>query len=166
MTSSRRLDQAAAAALAVGLVLAATPSTAESGLFTGFAGAWIGGGTITTSDGQTERLRCRATYAVQGTGDKLQQSLRCASDSYRFDISSNVASDGGGAISGTWNESTRNVTGNLAGHARGGQIQAKVQAAGFSASLALNTQGGRQSVAIQSPGQEVERVAVTLSKAK
>lgn len=166
MMPSRRHDRAAAAALAVGLTLAATPSAAESGLFTGLSGAWSGGGTLTTSDGQTERLRCRATYAVQAAGDQLQQTLRCASDTYRFDISSNVESNGGGAISGTWNESTRNVRGNLAGRARGGQIQAKVEAAGFSASLAVNTQGERQSVAIRSPGHELESVAVTLNKSK
>jgi hypothetical protein len=48
----------------------------------------------------------------------------------------------------------------------GGQIQAKVEAAGFSASLAVNTQGERQSVAIRSPGHELESVAVTLNKSK
>jgi hypothetical protein len=33
--------------------------------------------------GTTERIRCKATYAVNSTGRALNQSLRCASDSYR-----------------------------------------------------------------------------------
>ena len=28
------------------------------------AGVWSGGGTVTLDDGSTERIRCRATYAV------------------------------------------------------------------------------------------------------
>ena len=37
---------------------------AQSGAFAGMAGIWSGGGTITLDDGSTERIRCRATYAV------------------------------------------------------------------------------------------------------
>jgi len=61
------------------------------------------------SNGAAERIRCRATYAVNGAGRALQQTLRCASDSYRLDISSNVVSEGG-ALSGSWSEATRGVS--------------------------------------------------------
>jgi len=44
--------------------------------------------------GRTERLRCRATYRVDGSGTGLQQSLRCASDSYKFDLSSDLVTQG------------------------------------------------------------------------
>ena len=35
------------------------------------AGVWSGGGTVTLDDGSTERIRCRATYAVGGGGNML-----------------------------------------------------------------------------------------------
>ncbi len=84
------------------------------GPFFGLSGYWSGSGTITMSNGAAERIRCRATYAVNGAGRALQQTLRCASDSYRLDISSNVVSEGG-ALSGSWSEATRGVSGSISG---------------------------------------------------
>jgi hypothetical protein len=46
------------------------------------------------TNGATERIRCKAAYAVNATGKAVQQTLRCASDSYGVDISSNVISEG------------------------------------------------------------------------
>src|SRR4051794_9101317 len=75
-------------------------SHAQSGPFAGMAGVWSGGGTVTLDDGSTERIRCRATYAVGSGGNGLNQSLTCASDSYRFNLASNVVASGGGAFRG------------------------------------------------------------------
>ena len=54
------------------------------------AGNWSGAGTVTLDDGSTERIRCRASYAVGAGGNGLNQTLICASDSYKFNLSSNV----------------------------------------------------------------------------
>src|SRR3954468_16084459 len=89
-------------------------SHAQSGPFAGMAGVWSGGGTVTLDDGSTERIRCRATYAVGAGGNGLNQSLTCASDAYKFNLASNLVAEGA-AISGTWSESTRNVGGSIAG---------------------------------------------------
>ena len=80
----RRLTWAAVAVL--GVALAASPGYAQSGPFAGMAGNWSGGGTVTLDDGSTERIRCRATYAVGAGGNGLNQNLTCASDSYKFDL--------------------------------------------------------------------------------
>jgi hypothetical protein len=48
-----------------------------------------------------ERLRCRASYGVAERGENLTLNLRCASDSYNFDLAGDVAYRGG-AISGSW----------------------------------------------------------------
>jgi hypothetical protein len=72
----------------------------SEGPFLGLSGHWSGAGTVTMKNGATERIRCKATYAVHSTGRALNQSLRGASDSYRLEISSNVIFEGG-AISGT-----------------------------------------------------------------
>src|SRR3979409_1325474 len=74
---------------------------AVSSPFAAMAGSWSGGGVLNTSDGGQERLRCRASYDVGGTGAELRLNLRCASASYNFDLSSDVQYRGG-AISGTW----------------------------------------------------------------
>ncbi len=97
----RRLN---VAAVILGAALAFTSTSyAQSGPFAGMAGVWSGGGTVTLDDGSSERIRCRATYAVGAGGTGLNQTLSCASDSYRFNLSSNVVSSGG-SLSGTWSE--------------------------------------------------------------
>src|SRR5580692_247575 len=103
-----------AAAVGAALILSVSAGHAQSRPFAGFDGAWSGNGTISLSDGTSERLRCRADYKVNGTGLGLKQSLRCASDSYKFDLSSDVTSQGD-RISGSWNEASGNIFGNLQG---------------------------------------------------
>src|SRR3954449_7342148 len=113
-------------------------SNAQSGPFAGMAGVWSGGGTVTLDDGSTERIRCRATYAVGSGGNGLNQSLTCASDSYRFNLSSNVVAQGS-ALSGTWSEATRGVSGTLEGRGSGGNFQVVANAPGFTANISLTT---------------------------
>jgi len=127
-------------------------SYAQSGPFAGMAGNWSGGGTVTLDDGSSERIRCRATYAVGAGGTGLNQSLTCASDSYRFILSSNVVAQGS-ALSGTWSESSRGVNGTLQGRGAGGNFQVVASAPGFTASLSLTTRGNRQSVVIRAESQ-------------
>ncbi|WP_184257875.1 hypothetical protein [Rhodopseudomonas rhenobacensis] len=150
-----------AAGVAAALVLSAPASHAQSGgPFAGFDGVWSGTGTVSLSDGSNERIRCRATYSVGGGGQGLNQTLRCASDSYKFDLSSRVVSQGG-TVSGTWSEASRNLNGNLQGRAGGGHIEVFVEAAGFAANLTLTTRGNKQSVSISSKG-EIRGVNISM----
>ena len=160
---SRLFGQAVrAAGVGAVLMLTATAGHAQSGPFAGFNGTWSGNGTVSLSDGSTERIRCKADYKVDGSGTGLKQSLRCASDSYKFDLSSEVTSQGD-RISGNWSEASRNVFGNLQGTAGGGQIDVFVEAAGFAASLTLRTSGNRQTVQISSKG-DIRGVNITMVK--
>jgi hypothetical protein len=127
-------------------------SYAQSGAFAGMAGNWSGGGTVTLDDGSTERIRCRASYAVGAGGNGLNLSLICASDSYKFDLRGNVVAERG-ALSGTWSESSRGISGNLEGRGGGGNFQVVASAAGFTANISLTTRGNRQSVAIRAENQ-------------
>ena len=134
----------------------------SSGPFAGFDGAWSGTGTVSLSDGSTERIRCKADYKVGSGGLNLKQNLHCASDSYKFDLSSDVTSQGD-RISGRWSEASRNVFGDLQGTAGGGQIDVFVEAAGFAANLTLRTNGSKQTVNISSKG-EIRGVNITMVK--
>lgn len=159
-TSATRL--LSAAVLFGSLGLTSTASWAE-GAFDGLAGYWNGSGRVQLSDGSTERIRCRASYAVAGGGHLLQQTLVCASDSARFDITSHVE-ENGGRITGSWSEATRNANGQVSGTARGGRIDAQVGGPGFAASLSVATRGSTQSVTIVPQGADVRNVSVSLKK--
>jgi hypothetical protein len=150
-------------AFAISLCLIAPTAYAQSAPFAGLAGTWSGGGRIDLQNGTSERIRCRASYAVGGGGSTLQQQLRCASDSYRFEVSSSIESRAG-SLSGSWSEMTRNVTGQISGRAAVGRIQARVDAGVFAADLTVNTSGNQQSVAIVPQGADIRIVAVTMRR--
>jgi hypothetical protein len=139
-----------------------TASYAQSGPFTGMAGNWSGGGTVTLDDGSTERIRCRASYAVGAGGNGLNQDLLCASDSYKFNLRSNVMAEGG-SLSGTWSESSRGINGTLEGRGGNGNFRVLASAAGFNADISLTTRGNRQSVVITGEGQ-FRAASISLSR--
>ena len=150
-----------AAGVGAALMLSVSAGLAQSsGPFAGFDGAWSGTGTVSLSDGSTERIRCRATYAVGGP--RMNLSLTCASDAYKFNLAADVQAQGS-AVTGSWSESSRNVNGELQGTAGGGQIDVFVQAAGFAASINLRTNGNKQVVQISSKG-EIRGVNITMTK--
>jgi hypothetical protein len=151
-----------AACVGATLMLSVSAGYAQSGPFAGFDGSWAGTGTVSLSDGSTEHIRCKADYKVNGTGLGLKQNLHCASDSYKFDLSSDVTSQGD-RISGNWSEASRNIFGNLQGTAGGGQIDVFVEASGFAANLTLRTNGTKQSVQINSKG-EIRGVNITMTR--
>ena len=145
-----------AAGVGAALMLSVSAGTCPVGPFAGFDGAWSGNGTVALSDGTTERIRCKADYKVNGTGLGLKQTLRCASDSYKFDLTSDVTSQGD-RISGNWSEASRNIFGNLQGTAGGGQIEVFVEAAGFAANLTLTHQRQQADRADQLQGRDQGR---------
>lgn len=151
-----------AAGVGAVLMLSVSAGQAEPGPFAGFSGSWSGNGTVALSDGTIERIRCKASYKVSGSGMGLKQTLRCASDSYRFELSTDVTSQGD-RISGNWSEASRNIFGNLQGTAGGGQIEVFVEAAGFAATVTLRTTGTRQTVQISSKG-EIRGVNITMAR--
>ena len=152
-----------AAGVGAALMLSVSAGHAQAGSpFAGFDGSWSGSGTVALSNGTTERIRCKADYKVNASGLGLKQNLHCASDSYKFDLSSDVTSQGG-RISGNWSEASRNIFGNLQGTAGGGQIDLFVEASGFAANLNLRTNGNKQVVQIDSKG-EIRGVKITMTK--
>ncbi|WP_458759413.1 hypothetical protein ACSVBT_01420 [Afipia sp. TerB] len=145
-----------------GALLAVAPAHADPGAFSGYAGRWSGNGTITIANAGTERIRCKGTYKVENGGNTLLQDLRCASDSYRFDLNSEVNSSGGN-LSGSWTEASRNINGSISGRISGGQVTALVQTNGYAANFSISTRGSKQSVHITSKG-DLREVNISLAK--
>ena len=129
------------------------------------AGYWVGSGTISMKNGTHERIRCRGSYAVSDAGNAVNQNLLCASDSYRFNVLSNVSESADGILSGSWAETTRKANGQLSGRVAGPHIVANVQGLGFTALINIVAHGHSQSVSIApSGGTDVVDVTVGLHR--
>ena len=162
---------AAGVMLAAGLSLVTPQLQAQervaeaSGPFAGLAGHWIGGGIIRTKEGVQERLRCRGTYNVGEGATSLRQELRCASDSYNFDLDTDITQVAG-QLAGNWMENTRHIAGRISGQATPTTIRARAEGETFTALLYVNTHGDRQSVSISSPGAEISEVSIALTRGR
>jgi hypothetical protein len=166
LTLPKRRPSRIPALLLVGALFAAVPTGAQSAKpFDGLEGAWSGTGVVTLGSGDKERIRCRVTYELNNNGNSVEQDLRCASDSYKFDLSANI-NYVNGAISGYWSETNRKQNGTITGRATAGEIRALAETPGFSAFLTLVTRGNQQSVKIESKSTEITEVAITLRKGR
>ena len=145
MRSAIRITGGAALALLIAIGIVRAQAVAP---FAPLAGAWSGNGTIDLATAR-EPIKCRASYDVLDDLHNLQLNIRCASDSYNFDLraSANYAA---GSIKGSWSEATRNAAGTISGRAEGDRIQVVATSSAFTAELILVTRGNKQTVSIKS----------------
>jgi hypothetical protein len=131
--------------------------------FERLAGEWAGAGSIELSNGTREALKCKAKYTV--SGDSLQLYIRCASDSYNFELRS-TANVSSGAVSGTWSESPHGAFGTISGSAAGDSIRVKAEAGSFAANLSLLTHTNTQTVSIRtaSPDAGIKGATINLRR--
>ena len=135
----------------------------DGNAFFRFAGDWSGEGTVKTSAGN-ERIRCKAHYNVTPDGASLEQTLRCASDSYKLDVRTKVEATGT-RFAGKWNEVSRDTIGNISGSITPTGIRGRIDGIGFTADLAIAIQANRQSVTIDPEGAtDISQVAITLTR--
>ena len=133
------------------------------GPFAALQGSWSGTGTIVMSSGGKERIRCSSNDRLGSNNSELRLGLNCESDSYRFNLESQILYRDG-TVSGNWFETTRATGGTISGRIAGNQIQVRADGQTFSAILSVTTRGERQSISIQSPGSEMSDVTITLSR--
>jgi hypothetical protein len=143
----------------LGMTVTAAPA---AGPFDGLEGLWGGNGTVTYASGAQERLRCRVQY-VLAAGDSLSQALRCASDSYNFQINALYIHQNG-SVTGVWDEKYLEISGTITGRAVAGKIAGNLHGPGFLADYEVNTSGNAQTVRIAAEGQEIAEVAVEVRK--
>jgi len=125
----------AALAISLGLLFPiGAPQAAESPL-AHFGGNWSGSGKIVVSNGSSERIRCRGVYKPSDSG--LALTLRCASDSYKFELASKATAT---------------------------HIEASASSVGFTASLTISLRGNSQTVVIRSPGSEISEVSISMAR--
>jgi hypothetical protein len=161
-SATRRTRAIGAAAIAVVLGLVSFAAAAD-GPFVALMGTWSGTGTISFLSGAKERIRCNATHGAGVNSDELKLELTCASDSYKFNLRSQITHRDG-AISGNWFETTRATGGAITGRIAGSLINVRAEGPTFNALLAVTTKGEKQAISIQSPGSEVSDVTITLTR--
>ena len=154
-----------ACALVAAIAMPPLPARAADGLFAEFPGSWSGAGTLKPENGAAERIRCNANYRKGSAPNEINLQLRCASDSYNFDLSGEFAVDGQNQVNGRWTERTRSVGGTAVGNASGDRLSLHVESAGFSAELVMITKNKRQSVIIDSHGAgQVVKASISLNR--
>jgi hypothetical protein len=132
--------------------------------FAAIAGNWTGGGTIDLTGDIHEKLRCRASYTYGKSNNSLVLAIRCASDNYKFELTSNVV-ERGGQISGQWNETAYKVSGSISGRVSGNRITAMAKGDSFNAAIAVNTTGNKQSVTITPQATYIINVQIAMGRA-
>lgn len=130
---------------------------------TQLAGRWAGPGSIAMSSGETEQMRCIATYFIENNGGSVRQNLRCASQGYKIDAISNLKV-AGGRVSGAWEERTWATTGSIKGDMQGDGFNLTIDGPGFSAAMAVKTSNCNQSINITPRGNTVAKISMNLGK--
>jgi hypothetical protein len=153
-------------ALASAFSIPLLPALAASGPFADFSGSWSGTGTVRTGGNAPERIRCVANYRQRGSSQhEVDLQLRCASDSYNFDLAGQFTADEHNEITGQWTERSRNTGGTAIGRANGDRLNVHVEGAGFAADLVLVTRNRRQSITIDSQGGgQIVKASISLSR--
>ncbi len=159
MSRSTLLSRRHAAILGLSLALWSggtllTSAAAEMRPFAGFPGHWSGTGILRVKDDNrqvTERVRCKATYRVDG-GHDVGLQLGCKSDNYKFNLTGNFEADSNNQVTGRWSEESYNIGGTAIGRARGGRLQIHAESAAFSAELSMVTRSHQQLVRLDSRG--------------
>jgi hypothetical protein len=151
-------------ALAVAATLVASESAAVTpSPFTNFLGQWSGRGQVIGSDGHRESIRCRAEYSDAKDGAALNQTIVCASESFKFDITS-YAEASGEQVQGNWREATRDASGSLTGRIAENQFAGQITSITFSAAISLTSNGRTQAVSIRPSSGDVAEVRIELQR--
>lgn len=167
-TMTRRIGLPALAVLAL---FAISPPVVDAapqpvGPFASLEGWWGGAGRLRFTDGKTEDVKCRATYFIEGEGQHLRQTIRCASGSGKIEVKS-VVRHAEGKLLGEWTEEMYNITGTLDGAVteRGYRVSVQgTQGSSLSANMDIIVMDKRQMVEIQFFSETLVGLTLLLNK--
>lgn len=102
----------------------------------GIAGSWSGSGTVTLSSGNTERVRCRATFNTVGSGATM--SATCATPSTNVRQTAELTRVSATRYIGDFHNAEYNISGNIRIVITGNSMTAQLAGGGGSAFLNLS----------------------------
>ena len=154
--------RAAVMALALGGALHLGAGDAHAANLTSLVGDWQGRGTVKLANGGEEPVRCRVSYA-QVRGNVVDQSLRCASISYRIDAVSRVQTSGR-RLTGTWEEKRFETSGDLSGALRDDGFTMRLVGTAFTAGMNVEVDSCTQVMDINVNGIDIRQISMKLRK--
>lgn len=116
--------------------------------FAALIGWWNGEGKLGFKNGQSEVVKCRATYIAGDTRAKIDQNIRCAAASGAIEVRANVT-ESDGKLSGTWTERLHNLGGEITGEITSKGFRVRVSGDHLTAGMDIMVRGDRQIVEIQ-----------------
>lgn len=111
------------------------PPRGEGNPFDQLKGDWTGGGMVTPSRGDPEKVDCKVSYTA--AGNTVTQALLCTGVDNRYDAKTKFKYKGG-KISGSWLETTFDASGNISGSAIGHLVHARISGDKFSGRMSIN----------------------------
>ncbi len=144
------------------VLLAASGSAQAASAFAGLGGSWSGSGHIKLENGQREAIRCSANYVPRSGGNAMGLSLRCASASGRVELRASLEARGS-RVSGTWEERSYGVSGDVSGVASGGNLRL-VFGGSLSGAMLVTTSGNSQSISVRTDTTALQGVNVSLRR--
>ena len=151
------------------LILMAAPVRAQqalndSAVFKPLLGWWSGEGRLGFKEGQTEIVKCRATYVAGAAPDSMDQTIRCASPSGKIDLKSSVARSADGKLTGQWHERVHNLGGDIGGEITPRGFRVTVRGDVLTAGMDIIVKNDRQVVEIQFFGSTLVGLTLLLRK--
>ncbi len=116
--------------------------------FQDMLGWWKGTGHLKFREGKREQIECRATYRWDAGASQLLQAVRCATQSGKVEVKSTVR-EVDGKLTGTWNETTYKLSGDLSGELKPKGFRVNVTGHDLHANMVVLVQDQRQIVEIQ-----------------
>ena len=156
--SLRRASTGLSVAISAAVMTLAGPASASEA-FDSLKGSWSGGGSVSFSSGESEKLRCTARYT--GGGSNLGFNMKCASSSAQINLTGDLS--GGSKVSGSWSENSYSLSGNASGSASGTSVRVKISG-GANGYLTLSVSGSRHTIALSTQGSPVSGVNVSLNR--
>jgi hypothetical protein len=115
--------------------VAAPAPRGDGNPFDQLQGDWTGGGMVTPTRGDPEKVDCKVSYTTAGT--TITQTLLCTGIDNQFDAKTKFKLKDG-KISGSWLETTFDASGNISGSAVGHLVHARISGDKFSGRMSIN----------------------------
>jgi hypothetical protein len=109
-------------------------SRGDGNPFDHLTGDWTGGGTVTPSRGEPEKVDCKVSYSA--SGNTVTQALLCTGADSRYDAKTKFKYNKG-KISGSWTEANFDASGNINGSAIGDLVHARISGDKFSGRMSI-----------------------------
>lgn len=127
------------------------------------AGRWTGTGVVQWKNGSQEPYNCIVTYFLDDTGAQVKQNLRCSGQSGKLDLAA-LMQVNGGAITGTWEERTSLMRGDVKGRVTSDGFEAMAQNSHFNARFEIAMQSLCEQTVIITPSRQIQQITATLRK--